>query len=51
MDTVTAILLMAGAIIGFFQPSSHWKTISSGIVLWDIYLFTVGADYMGGAIL
>jgi arabinofuranosyltransferase len=48
MDFVTAIFLIAGGIIGFFQPSSRWKALSSGIVLWGIYLCMVGADYMGG---
>jgi arabinofuranosyltransferase len=47
-DGATIALLAAGCITGFLRSSLRWKALSAGLVLWIIYLFTVGADYMAG---
>jgi arabinofuranosyltransferase len=47
-DVVTLVLLFAGCLAGFLQPSRHWKALSSGLLVWCVYLCMVGSDYMAG---
>jgi arabinofuranosyltransferase len=48
MDYMTILLLVAGCLVGFLQPSLRWRGLSSGLLAWCAYLFMVGSDYMAG---
>ncbi|MDR2364537.1 MAG: glycosyltransferase family 39 protein [Zoogloeaceae bacterium] len=47
-DSLTIFLLAGGGIAGFTRSSRHWKALSSGILLWGVYLCVIGGDYMAG---
>ncbi|WPP45347.1 hypothetical protein [Pseudomonas sp. AN-1] len=47
-DLVTLALLLLGVVLGCSSRDRVLASLGLGIVAWFLYLFYVGADYMGG---